>query len=90
MGIVRAKGRAMKTLVIAIASLVGGISSAQAIEAVEGSVSYDAHRSRLQKAPVGSLHSHRFISEGETYREFYRVAEDRSLVLIQRERASSH
>lgn len=70
-----------KLIAAALLTLAAGTSSAFALQPIDGSLSSSA---RLEKAPVGSVVSHEFISNGQDYRETYRVEADRSLKLVDR------
>ena len=58
------------------------------VEPIPGSITYGGQPStRLQRAPVGSTFTHRFTDDTlREYIETYRIAPDRSLELIRRER----
>ncbi len=58
------------------------------VEPIPGSITYNGQPStRLQRAPVGSTFMHRFTDDTlREYIETYRIAPDRSLELIRRER----
>lgn len=74
-----------KVIAASVLALVAGTSSAFAIQPIEGSITYNnPSQARLEKAPVGSIVSHEFTSNGNDYRETYRVEADRSLKLVDR------
>ncbi|SMD09249.1 hypothetical protein [Rhizobium sp. RU36D] len=70
-----------KLIAAAALTILAGTSSAFALQPIEGSLDASA---RLEKAPVGSIVSHEFISNGKEYKETYRVDNDRSLKLVDR------
>ncbi|SMD09258.1 hypothetical protein [Rhizobium sp. RU36D] len=74
-----------KVIAAAVLTVMAGTSSAFAIQPIDGSLTSNA---RLEKAPVGSVMSHEFTSNGTDYRETYRVEADRSLKLVDREVSS--
>lgn len=71
------------------AAFLASMQVAHALEPIPGSITYSGNNRPLEKAPVGSLLSHQFISGGETYSETYRVKDDRHLELVRRERRGS-
>ncbi|WJH40896.1 hypothetical protein N7E02_10145 [Aliirhizobium terrae] len=55
------------------------------IDPIPGSLVYPAQpKTKLKKAPVGSIVQHNFYSKGVTYNETYRIEPDRSLKLLSR------
>ncbi|SMD09243.1 hypothetical protein [Rhizobium sp. RU36D] len=75
-----------KLIAAAALTILAGTSSAFALQPIEGSLNSSA---RLEKAPVGSVMSHEFISNGQDYKETYKVQADRSLKLIDREQVKN-
>ncbi|GEO86763.1 MULTISPECIES: hypothetical protein [Alphaproteobacteria] len=76
----------MKTLTATalIATLLGA-SSALALQPIPGSITYNGHQSRLEKAPAGSNFFHTFFGQnGEQVRETYQVNADHSVSLVSR------
>lgn len=57
-----------------------------AFEPIPGSITYKGQpRTKLKKAPIGSTFEHQFIdSRGRDVFETYRIAPDRSLVIVNR------
>lgn len=81
----------MKKLVaIALLGSLAGATAAAAIEPIPGSITYGGQpKTRLQKAPVGSLLFHQFYGQnGNDYRETYRIRPDRGLELLDRRELS--
>lgn len=65
-------------------------TKARALEPILGSIAFQGQpKTKLQKAPVGSIVSHSFYSGGARYEETYRVKEDRSLELVNRRRLTN-
>ncbi len=72
--------------VILIASVVFALpADAVTIDPIPGSLIYPTQpKTKLKKAPVGSLLQHEFHSNGSDYRETYRVEPNRDLKLLER------
>ncbi len=70
-----------KIIAAAAFTVLAGTTSAFAIQPIDGSIDASA---RLEKAPVGSIVTHQFISNGNEYKETYRVDADRTLKLVDR------
>ncbi|QRM54082.1 hypothetical protein [Sinorhizobium sp. BG8] len=81
----------MRKLFLAIAAILLGLSDvSQAAgrypDPIPGSLTYHGQpRSKLKKAPVGSIFQHQFRDQfGYLMIETYRIQPDRSLLLIER------
>lgn len=79
----------MKLVVIATMCTIAlaGCTSASALEPIPGSITYGGQpRSKLTKSPDGSIFSHEFIDQrGRQVEETYRISQDRSLELVDRQ-----
>lgn len=77
----------MKILPVSVfAAILAFAGAAQAIEPIEGSITYGGHRAYLKKSPIGSTFQHDFIDQtGRNVRETYKVQPDRSVKLVARE-----
>ena len=77
----------MRTPYYATVLLLSSLFAAPAmgVEPIPGSIIYGGQpKTRLQKAPVGSLLTHEFYWNGTRYVETYAVQADRSLKLVDR------
>ncbi|WP_336621000.1 MULTISPECIES: hypothetical protein [unclassified Sinorhizobium] len=78
----------MKTASIACAAallLAACTTTAPEVEPIPGSITYGGQpRTKLTKAPVGSIVPHQFFTDGGLARETYVIQPDRSLKLIRR------
>lgn len=62
-------------------------TKARALEPIPGSITFQGQpKTKLQKAPVGSIFFHNFKANGTHYEETYKLREDRSLELVYRQR----
>lgn len=80
-----------KALAVFLIASVGLISPAIAftLDPIPGSLIYPTQpKTKLKKAPVGSLLTHEFQRDGFSYSETYRVGPDRELRLLDRRRLS--
>jgi hypothetical protein len=75
-----------KILAALVLSAMTGIGSAYAFDPIPGSITYNGQpATHLEKAPVGSTFTNRFVStDSKQYEESYMVLPDRSLKLIGR------
>ncbi|MCM2474458.1 hypothetical protein HGO38_13335 [Rhizobium sp. CG5] len=81
-----------KTLLVAALTLslagcsAGTVNSARELEPIPGSITYNGQpRTKLTKAPVGSMVPHQFTDErGRRVDETYIIMPDRSLKLVRR------
>ncbi len=71
-------------LILALTSCTTASSS---VEPIPGSITYGGQpRTKLTKSPIGSTLTHDFImNDGRHAFETYRIAPDRSLILLNRE-----
>lgn len=69
-----------------IASLVIALpATAFSLEPIPGSLIYPTQpKTKLKKAPIGSLMTHQFQSDGYTYSETYRIGPNREFQLLSR------
>jgi hypothetical protein len=77
----------MRHLLAAFISIAAFAPAAYAvtIDPIPGSLVYPTQpKTKLQKAPIGSIVQHNFYSNGVTYNETYRVLPDRRLKLLNR------
>lgn len=64
-------------------------ATAFSLEPIPGSLIYPTQpRTKLKKAPVGSLLTHQFQKDGYSYTETYRIAPNRDLELLSRRQYS--
>ncbi|SFB20100.1 hypothetical protein SAMN03159496_02325 [Rhizobium sp. NFR07] len=76
--------RHLLAVFIAIAALAPA-AHAVTIDPIPGSLVYPTQpKTKLRKAPVGSIVQHNFYSNGVNYNETYRVLPDRRLKLLNR------
>lgn len=75
----------MKIAVIAAMATLAAAPAAFALQPIPGSITYNGHQAKLEKAPVGSNFFHTFYGpNGEEVREVYQVKSDRTVELVSR------
>jgi hypothetical protein len=77
----------MKKVLIVVALMAAHAAPALAltVEPIPGSLIFPhPPRTKLTKAPIGSVVPHEFRMDGRKFREIYRIDKDRSLKLIDR------
>jgi hypothetical protein len=79
-------GNAVRAALVAIAAFATPAQGQViAVDPIPGSLTYPTQpKTKLKKAPVGSIVQHSFHSNGVDYRETYRIQPDRSLKLLNR------
>lgn len=79
-----------KIIALTLAVSAIGASSAFAIDPIKGSITYtNPNEVRLTKAPAGSLFTHEFRSDGNRYKELYRVEANGTVTIVDRQRLDS-
>ncbi|KXG86220.1 hypothetical protein [Agrobacterium bohemicum] len=75
-----------KLAMLFVVALASCTTASNAIEPIPGSITYNGQpRTKLTKSPIGSTFSHDFsMGDGRRAYETYRIAPDRSLILMNR------
>lgn len=76
----------MRKLALIFVLALAGCTTSQAVEPIPGSIIYGGQpRTKLEKSPIGSTFKHDFrMDDGRRALETYKIAPDRSLILIRR------
>ncbi|KIQ02938.1 hypothetical protein RU07_10165 [Agrobacterium tumefaciens] len=72
---------------LCVAALTSCTTATSGVEPIPGSITYGGQpATKLTKSPIGSTVNHDFMmSDGRRAHETYRIAPDRSLILLNRE-----